>query len=93
MAREQDIKQTRKKHGTPFKEKVALAAIKGDRAHNPAEAAFLGGEDVLDPGSRSGAGGIATGDARRHLATARLLRWNYGFRPRRPSKARLAAER
>jgi transposase-like protein len=31
MAREQDMKQTRKKHGTAFKAKVALAAIKGDR--------------------------------------------------------------
>ncbi len=31
MAREQDMKQTRKKHGATFKAKVALAAIKGDR--------------------------------------------------------------
>ena len=31
MAREQDMKQTRKKHGAAFKTKVALAAIKGDR--------------------------------------------------------------
>jgi transposase-like protein len=31
MAREQDMKQTRKKHGSGFKAKVALAAIKGDR--------------------------------------------------------------
>src|SRR5213596_1572203 len=31
MAREQDMKQTRKKHGAAFKSKVALAAIKGDR--------------------------------------------------------------
>src|SRR2546430_6489933 len=31
MAREQDMKQTRKKHGTAFKAKVALAAIKGER--------------------------------------------------------------
>ena len=30
MARERDM-QTRKKHGTAFKAKVALAAIKGDR--------------------------------------------------------------
>ena len=28
MAREQDMKQTRKKHGAAFKAKVALAAIK-----------------------------------------------------------------
>jgi hypothetical protein len=31
MAREQDMKQTRKKHRAGFKAKVALAAIKGDR--------------------------------------------------------------
>src|SRR3982074_3045893 len=31
MAREQDMKQTRKKHGAAFKAKVALATIKGDR--------------------------------------------------------------
>ena len=31
MAREQDMKQTRKTHGAAFKAKVALAAIKGDR--------------------------------------------------------------
>ncbi len=30
MAREQDMKLTRKKHGAAFKAKVALAAIKGD---------------------------------------------------------------
>src|SRR5260370_36742130 len=31
MAQEQDMKSTRKRHNATFKEKVALAAIKGDR--------------------------------------------------------------
>ena len=31
MAREQDMRQTRKKPGAAFKAKVALAAIKGER--------------------------------------------------------------
>ena len=31
MAREQDMKRTRKKHNSGLKAKVALAAIKGDR--------------------------------------------------------------
>jgi transposase-like protein len=39
MSREQDMKQTSKKHGAAFKAKVALAAFKGDRTvANPASA-------------------------------------------------------
>jgi hypothetical protein len=35
MAREQDMKQIRKKHGAAFKAKVALAAIKGGTGPSP----------------------------------------------------------
>src|ERR1700730_14437672 len=31
MAQEQDMRQTRKKHGAAFKAKVGLAAVRGDR--------------------------------------------------------------
>ena len=52
---------------------LGAGADHADGAHDQPEAAFLGGEDMLDPRAHPGAGGIAAGDVRRHLASSGLL--------------------
>lgn len=52
---------------------LARARTMADGPHDQAEAAFLGGENVLDPRAHPRAGGIAAGDVRRHLAAPRFL--------------------
>src|ERR1700730_6738401 len=69
MAREQDMKQTRKKHGAAFKAKVALAAIKGDRTVAELASAYGGHpnqiyawkKQLLDGATSVFEGGVSAG--------------------------------
>ena len=56
-----------------------------DGPHNQVEAAFLGGEGMLDARSYPGAGGMAAGEVCWHLASSRLLALKRRFQPRRSS--------
>ena len=80
MAREQDMKQTRKKHGAAFKAKVALAAIKGDRtvaelasAYGVPNQIYAWKKQLLDGAARVFEGGVAAAEGTASEAQVDLL--------------------
>ena len=68
-------------------------AGEADRTDHEAEPALLGGEDVLDRDPDPRPAGVAADHVRRHHLATRLRALECGKRPRRASRATLAAER
>ena len=88
MAREQDMKQIRKKHGSAFKAKVALSAIKGDRTMAELASAYgvhpnqiyAWKEQLLDGAASAFEGGGAASEDSANTAQVDLLNPSCGGR-------------